>query len=452
MGDWVAVSTLQSVLNGLWQGLAIALLAWVALRSIRTNAATRYVVWWAVLASTILLPFVSAVVRTGSSQPITGAGQTNALVTIPDPSRWALWALGIWMAGAVLMLVRVAWSYVFLQRVKRAANPVDGWHQERLEALLTVNRSGRQVRAAWSDGIRVPIAAGVCDPAILLPASLADCLSPAEFDQILAHEFAHLRRWDDWTNLVQKMIEAVFFFHPAVLWAGRNLNLEREIACDDWVIVPAGSARPYAACLTKVVELSGFAAAPRLAPGAGARKPQFSRRIESILARRVGLVNPHFSKLGICACSALVACAALAATQFMPIAIAMPSVPALRMASVGVRAPGMGYVQPKLSQLPSRKLVAHQRTRRTVDLAAGTRSPNAPTLVAARVAGQPGSTLTQYVFVQQWSVDQSRETNALCVYYFSDTAAGQVPAMRVARWLTVLWVHPETERIPADRM
>ena len=71
---------------------------------------------------------------------------------------------------------------------------------------------------------------------------------------MLLHELAHLRRWDDWTKLAQRLAEAIFFFHPAIYWIARNLNLEREVACDDWVVVHTGRTKPYALCLTRLVE------------------------------------------------------------------------------------------------------------------------------------------------------------------------------------------------------
>ncbi|MGA2434541.1 MAG: M56 family metallopeptidase, partial [Bryobacteraceae bacterium] len=346
-----------------------------------------------------------------------------------------------------LMLGRVLRSYAYLQRVKRTAQPLTGWHQERFAAMRAASGTARRVRAAWSGEIRVPIAAGIRHPAILLPDSLAENFSPEEFDQILAHEFAHLRRWDDWTNLAQKIVEAVFFFQPAVLWAGRKLNLEREIACDDWVIAAAGNTRSYAACLTKVVELSGFARTPQLASGAGARKPQFSRRIESMLGRHMRLVNPRFSKVGICVCSTLVAAAAFGVMQFAPIAVAAPSVPALQAEFRLQHAPALGYAKP----LSAPVSVAHAARLAAKPASVVAKSAAPLALVDVAVQGTLPER-AQFVLVEQWTVNDSRKTAAYCVYYFSDDATVPGQAWQVARWLTVLWVHPEPERLPGDRM
>ena len=81
-------------------------------------------------------------------------------------------------------------------------------------------------------------------------------LSTAELNSILIHELAHLRRWDDWTNLGQQILKALLFFHPAVWWIESKLALEREMACDDAVLAKTANPRGYAQCLISVAEKS----------------------------------------------------------------------------------------------------------------------------------------------------------------------------------------------------
>ena len=81
-------------------------------------------------------------------------------------------------------------------------------------------------------------------------------LSSSELNQVVLHELAHLRRWDDWTNLAQQIIRALLFFHPAVWWIGKKAELEREMACDDAVLAETESPRAYAECLAHLAERS----------------------------------------------------------------------------------------------------------------------------------------------------------------------------------------------------
>ena len=94
-------------------------------------------------------------------------------------------------------------------------------------------------------------------------------LSAVELNAILLHELAHLRRWDDWTNLIQKIVGAVLFFHPAVWWIEKKLALEREMACDDLVLAKTASPRAYAECLVSLAEKSLLRRGLCSGPGGG---------------------------------------------------------------------------------------------------------------------------------------------------------------------------------------
>jgi beta-lactamase regulating signal transducer with metallopeptidase domain len=92
------------------------------------------------------------------------------------------------------------------------------------------------------------------------------------------HELAHLRRYDDWTNLAQKLVKALFFFHPAVWWIEKQVSLEREMACDDAVLAETASPRAYAECLAHLAEKTASSAKSGAAKsGPAQRSPGPSR-------------------------------------------------------------------------------------------------------------------------------------------------------------------------------
>jgi hypothetical protein len=254
------------------------------------------------------------------------------------------------------------------------------------------------------------MAVGIHRPVILLPDHLLDQLSEEELSQILVHEMAHLRRGDDWTNLAQKLIEAVLFFHPAVWWIGRLLNLEREIACDDWVVSLTGKARPYAACLTHLVELNLSARSPQLAHGAAGRKWQITRRVEALLSGRRSL-SPAFSRTWLLAGCGVLAAAVGLAGRLEPVAVAEPPLEALAAPIAGVPAVAMAYA------LPPAPVPAHAES-----------VPQG--LPVASVRQRPAF---RYVLIQEWTVAAPRDpAAAFCVFYFR--GAGQV--------VTILWRRP----------
>ena len=118
---------------------------------------------------------------------------------------------------------------------------------------------------------------------ILIPCWVMQELSAEELNQILLHELAHFGRWDDWTNLAQKVVKALFFFHPAVWWIEKRVSLEREMACDDAVLAETASPRAYAECLANLAEKTLLHRSLALAQSALGRIRQTSLRVAQIL-------------------------------------------------------------------------------------------------------------------------------------------------------------------------
>ncbi len=142
----------------------------------------------------------------------------------------------------------------------------------------------RRVSLCVSDRVSVPTAVGLFRPAVVLPPWTLTELSASDLNSVLVHELAHLRRRDDWTNLLQKLVRAVFFFHPAVWWIENRLSLEREMACDEHVLAHTENPRAYAACLVSLAEKGFLHRAVVLAQGAVHRVQECSTRVRQILA------------------------------------------------------------------------------------------------------------------------------------------------------------------------
>jgi hypothetical protein len=116
--------------------------------------------------------------------------------------------------------------------------------------------TSRAITIASSESLRVPAAIGFLNRTIVLPAWTLRELPADDLNVILLHEFAHLQRGDDWTNLIQKIVRAIFFFHPAVWWIEKQLSMEREMACDDAVLAETSNPHGYASCLVSLLEKS----------------------------------------------------------------------------------------------------------------------------------------------------------------------------------------------------
>jgi hypothetical protein len=190
----------------------------------------------------------------------------------------------VWGVVAGFGLLRVAFGIWRIYQIRRECSPLeisrlDGSARE----TIARHRPERAFSLLESDKVRVPTAIGFFRPAVVLPSWCLNELSSTELSAILIHEFAHLRRWDDWTNLLQKILRALFFFHPAVWWLENRLALEREMACDDLVLAATDNPRAYAQCLVSLAEKSVVRRSLALAQAAVHRLRHMSLRISQIM-------------------------------------------------------------------------------------------------------------------------------------------------------------------------
>jgi beta-lactamase regulating signal transducer with metallopeptidase domain len=332
----------SGALNGLWLGLLLAGLAAGMVRVLpRSNATTRYAIWFTTLLLAVVVPAILLIPK--ASPATAGIAETPSAAPwmVPVMARWPVYAAVAWLAIAGILLARVAWSLAHIHGLKR-------------RAILLCRRGN--IRVLVSTEARVPMAAGFVRRAIVFPQSVLDELTPGEFEQVLCHEMAHLRRWDDWTQLAQAVTQAALFFNPAVYWIGRRLKIEREMACDDWVVSATGEARPYAACLTHLHELTRRAPAPQLAPGASTgRRWQLRARVEALLQPDRNCM-PRFSRSGWMAAGALVSAALIVAARTTPpVGVQEIPVAAMAFARPGTPPP------PALSWAPKRFVAPRPR-------------------------------------------------------------------------------------------
>ena len=170
----------------------------------------------------------------------------RAAVSAAQPAERSLtsffrYSAGCYLAGVMLMALRLAGSMWNGHRLRIGATAIEdsgivnGFRAsaERLEIK-------RVPLLAWSTQIAVPLAAGILRPVVLLPVSISTGLAPAQLEALLIHELAHIRRGDLFVNLLQRLIETVLFFHPAVWWLSRHVSREREDCCDDIVLATGG--------------------------------------------------------------------------------------------------------------------------------------------------------------------------------------------------------------------
>jgi beta-lactamase regulating signal transducer with metallopeptidase domain len=302
----------EHVLDSLVGGIALCAVAWTWLRVAgRQNSASRFFILFILLIGIAVLPFagISFVMRSDGS----GFPGTHSLITLPADSAEYLFLA--WAVISAALLTRVAAGFVQLQRLKKRCTAVELTTLDST-VRLALQSCTRRVELCVSDRVNVPTALGLASPVkIVIPAWLMNQISPAELHHLVLHEVAHLRRWDDWTNFAQRLLGAMFFFHPAVWWLERRISLEREMACDESVLAETGDARGYAKSLANMAQRSFVRRSVALAQSAVSRLHDTTLRVAKILAPAPRKAN---STIGMIASGAALGGFAVAVALYSP--------------------------------------------------------------------------------------------------------------------------------------
>lgn len=329
---WIAPDVLRalgiSLLHFLWQGAALAVIAAVAMAFAR-RASARYVIAVAILVLMTAAPIVTFSVLLNQAAPaeVTAPDQSTdiapsavhpALGFVPvhnsrTPSNHEnaiLWLVQLWFIGVLLFSLRTAGGVLLLERIRRRdAAPAD----DSLAALGAAiqRRMGlhRVIRYCESLELEAPAVIGWFRPVVLLPISALTGFSQDQLQAVIAHELAHIKRFDGFVNLFQVFVESLLFYHPAVWWLNRRIRVERENCCDDAAIALCGNPLEYARALTLMEERR---AAPALAMAAN-RSP-LAARIRRLLG--APSLNSGLRTLGLAAAILCLSAAVLAGNAF----------------------------------------------------------------------------------------------------------------------------------------
>jgi beta-lactamase regulating signal transducer with metallopeptidase domain len=267
-----------SVVSGLWQGLVLVAVVVVCLRLLpKVTAAIRFAVWTAVFAILAVLPFLHALASGGDGT------HTEAAVRVD--ARWAFAVAILWIVVSLTRAIRLALSASRLRDIWKRATPVESADCSKLASAAALGR----VQLCTSEDVDRPSVIGFLSPRILIPKQIFEGLTSAELDQIVLHELGHLRRGDDWINLLQKISLVLVPLNPALMWIERRLCFERELACDDDVLRTTRAPKAYATCLTNLAEQRVKGRSVVLSLGAWEGRSELARRVHSILRGGEGM-------------------------------------------------------------------------------------------------------------------------------------------------------------------
>ncbi|HEY0061231.1 MAG TPA: M56 family metallopeptidase [Telluria sp.] len=304
-----------TLLHFLWQGAMIGVATALGLAALRRAAPRqRYLLACIGLLACLLWPLTEFMLRLHGNQSATEQMRfADALLvnTVNGASGGLLGKLqaslslivAFWALCAAVLALRMALGLAWIRRsaLRQRAHPL--W-QEKTNRMAATFGVTRPVRLRVVDDLASPLTAGWWRPLVLLPASLVSGMPPELLTALLAHEMAHVKRFDYLVNLAQNVIETVLFYHPAVWWISGRIRCEREQIADDLAARHTGQPRQLALALSELERLQFAGVHLTLAASGG-----------DLLARVRRLLQPDAQalnwKAGLPVLALLLACAGI---------------------------------------------------------------------------------------------------------------------------------------------
>lgn len=252
-----------SLLHFVWQAAVIALV-YALVRTVLPRGNPRYLAAMLALIAMATCPIatglhefsvnaasvdlasvtVTAAAPTATIQPAVAIPVWQSLLAAALP-----WLVLAWALGAGVLGVRVFRQWRGLRRMLAAAEQLPEWQSRAWQFAERLGLRG-VVPVLASVRVATPTLVGWLKPAVVLPLVVLTQMPPAQIDLVLAHELAHLKRFDHIANLFQVVLETLFFYHPAVHWISREARNERELCCDALALrVTGGERRDFVAAL-----------------------------------------------------------------------------------------------------------------------------------------------------------------------------------------------------------
>jgi beta-lactamase regulating signal transducer with metallopeptidase domain len=415
-----------ALLHFIWQGAAIAVLA-AAVTALFRQAAVRYALLVAALILMITAPVITFFTlrdagrfSSAPTQPIAAAGAIAHSVNLAaqraagsvtssafTPS-WLNLFVELWFAGVLLFSLRTAGGLFLIARLRRRNSiPVSGEVLALCFDMQDRLRITRLIRFCRSLHVDAPAVIGWFRPVVLLPITALSGLSEAQLRAVIAHELAHIRRFDAFFNLLQVAAETLLFYHPAIWWTSKRIRAERENCCDDVALAVCGNPAEYARALAMMEESR---VAPALAMAAN-RGPLAERvaRLLGISSRASTLRNAGLLFAVLCIASALLAGNALFGL--------------VRSASAGTR-----RQDPQASERRDQPIVVSAPRPAPVPAQIAAPAPAAAAVVA------PVAASSAYVFADQEAAQNAGKSSyidGLKAEGYGDLSADELIAMKV---------------------
>jgi polysaccharide export outer membrane protein len=343
----------QALVHFAWQGAALWIVAACALHVLRAaTPQARYALFCGMLALAAACPAVTfclAFERPAAIADVSAASLSSPIagtrVEVHDGAaisrgRWTTaattlaariarhepWLVAIWLAGGLGFAARLVVGTTAVSAIKRRRAPLPAHLVPLVNRMIGQLAFHTRPAVYVVDQLSQAMAVGLIRPLVLLPASWLAELPPSVLETVIAHELAHLRRWDLAINFAQRIVECALFYHPMVWWCSRRMRIEREICCDALALAAVQNRTRYAQALAYLADRRIAAAEPLVAAGIGGPQMVLLERIRHVLGTTTRKQSPFF---GLTCAAAGAAAASLVWLAVMAM-IRAPAEPAAR--------------------------------------------------------------------------------------------------------------------------
>ncbi len=293
-----------TLLNSIWQSGVIAFATWLLFRIENKvfSTETRYYISVIAMLGVIVWSINTAWTNVGSIQSglndvstssgfamsidfqnIESSFSFTALLDIMD--RYLDYFVWIWFAGFIIFAMRMAGGIGHLRRIRRTSFPLN--ELTNLVDKFCVKMNVKiKVQIGESSKIKAPVVIGHIKPIILCPVGFVTGLPIDQIEMVIAHELAHIRRNDFLVNILQKIVESIYFFNPFIWWISSQIGIEREAVCDDEVVKLTTDSKTYTEALLSTYKYAN--SAPYFGIGiTGSGKNKLLNRIKRITINKM---------------------------------------------------------------------------------------------------------------------------------------------------------------------
>ncbi len=303
----LAARVTMCLLQFLWQGVLVAVIYSALFRLVRqSNSEVRYLTALGALVVLAACPIITFCVLSGEHFETRSAGENPSLThqfsmnsEEPGPSprgeeaasesRPLLeltqpYILAVWIGGVCLFGMRMLLNLLTCVWLKCANDQLPS---EIMSCVTGIARNLGLRRAPairLSSRVKQAVVVGFWRPVVLLPTAWISNMTPEMLEAVIAHELAHIRRIDLWINLFQRILESLFYYHPAVWWLSHRVRVERELCCDELAVRATGERVIYASALEQAGrDLLGTSSLAFAAPFTGEPKMNLLHRVRNVL-------------------------------------------------------------------------------------------------------------------------------------------------------------------------